>query len=56
MILKKNGFGVIEKCFDALILWRLRAEQVQGSALPGGHYLAGELLQELVRAISPFFR
>ena len=35
--------GVIERCFDALALWRMRAEDVRGEALPGGHYLAEEL-------------
>lgn len=34
--------GVIERCFDCLALWRERAENVQGHALPGGHYLAEE--------------
>ncbi len=34
--------GVIERCFDALALWRQRATDVRGHALPGGHYLAEE--------------
>ena len=29
--------GVIESCFDALKLWRLRANQVEGEALQSGH-------------------
>ena len=35
--------GVIEAQFDCLALWRQRAEQVSGEALPGGHYLAEEI-------------
>ena len=34
--------GVIERCFDALSLWRQRATAVSGFAMPGGHYLAEE--------------
>ena len=47
--------GVIERCFDCLALWRERAENVQGRALPGGHYLAEEC-PELVHAeLKSFF-
>ena len=35
--------GIIGRCFDPLALWRLRAADVRGHALPGGHYLAEEL-------------
>ncbi len=35
--------GVIEVHFDCLGLWRQRAHEVDGQALPGGHYLAEEL-------------
>lgn len=35
--------GVIGRCFDPLALWRLRAQDVRGHALPGGHYLAEEV-------------
>ena len=34
--------GIIERCFDALALWRLRAETVTGHAVPTGHYIAEE--------------
>ena len=40
--------GVIEAHFDCLALWRQRAEQVDGQALPGGHYLAEELPDQVV--------
>jgi haloacetate dehalogenase len=35
--------GVIGRCFEPLALWRQRAHNVQGRALPGGHYLAEEI-------------
>jgi haloacetate dehalogenase len=35
--------GVIDACFDCLALWRERARDVRGEALPGGHYLAEEV-------------
>lgn len=35
--------GAIERCFDCLALWRERANDVRGEALPGGHYLAEEV-------------
>ena len=35
--------GAIEAHFDCLDLWRQRAENVAGEALPGGHYLAEEV-------------
>ena len=47
--------GVIEKCFDALALWRLRASDVRGHALPGGHYLAEEVPQLVAEEFLSFF-
>jgi len=47
--------GVIERCFDALALWRLRAEDVRGDALPGGHYLAEEIPDEIIARFEAFF-
>src|SRR5262249_48592514 len=34
--------GVLSQCFDVLALWRERAAQVSGRALPCGHYIAEE--------------
>jgi haloacetate dehalogenase len=48
--------GVIEAHFDCLALWRERAEHVDGCALPGGHYLAEELPEEVLRHALEFFR
>lgn len=47
--------GVIEAHFDCLALWRQRAEDVQGHALAGGHYLAEELPEEVLAAFTNFF-
>lgn len=47
--------GVIEACFDCLALWRQRAEQVSGMALPGAHYLAEEVPGALLEQWIPFF-
>ena len=48
-------FGVIESCFNALDLWRLRAEKVEGEALNATHYMAEEIPQEVVNRMSNFF-
>ncbi len=47
--------GAIEKHFDCLALWRERAENVEGYALPGGHYLAEELPERVIDAFETFF-
>ncbi len=47
--------GVIERCFDALELWRRRATNVSGHALPGGHYLAEERPDDVARAFLAHF-
>ncbi|MGL4291612.1 MAG: alpha/beta fold hydrolase [Phreatobacter sp.] len=47
--------GVIESCFDPLALWRERAGDVRGHALPGGHYLAEEVPEPVTDALERFF-
>ena len=47
--------GVIEAHFDCLALWRERVEDVQGRALPGGHYLAEQSPDAVLEAWLPFF-
>jgi haloacetate dehalogenase len=47
--------GVIETCFDALKLWRLRADQVEGEALQSGHYMAEEIPDEVSTRMIDFF-
>ena len=48
--------GVIERCYDCLALWRERAADVRGGAMPGGHYLAEQHPGELLERLMPFFR
>ena len=48
-------FGVIESCFNALELWRLRADKVEGEALEAGHYMAEEIPEEVAKRMSEFF-
>ncbi len=48
--------GVIERCFDALALWRERAADVRGEALPGGHYLAEELPEMVAERLVEFMK
>ncbi|MEM0987660.1 MAG: alpha/beta hydrolase [Pseudomonadota bacterium] len=48
--------GTVEKCCDALALWRLRAEQVSGKALDCGHYMPEELPTEITAEIDQFFQ
>lgn len=47
--------GAIERHFDCLALWRERAADVRGRALPGGHYLAEECSDLVVEAFTEFF-
>lgn len=50
-----GAYGVIETYFDCLALWRKRASDVQGEALPGGHYLAEELPDAVSDRLLSFF-
>jgi haloacetate dehalogenase len=47
--------GAIEAHFDCLALWRKRARVVSGHALPGGHYLAEEIPDQVLKSWLPFF-
>jgi haloacetate dehalogenase len=47
--------GTVGRCFDVVGLWRERAEDVRGTALPGGHYLPEELPSEVARHLGDFF-
>ena len=47
--------GVIETCFDALALWRQRAERVEGEALDTTHYMAEEIPDDIAARMSDFF-
>ena len=47
--------GVIATCFDALELWRQRAERVQGEALDSTHYMAEEIPEDIAARMAGFF-
>jgi haloacetate dehalogenase len=47
--------GAVGQNFDVLGLWRERAEQVSGYALPCGHYVAEEAPQTLLAHAQDFF-
>ncbi len=47
--------GAVHRCFDVLSLWRQRADDVRGRALPGGHYLAEELPELVATEFLDFF-
>jgi haloacetate dehalogenase len=46
--------GTVGKCFEPLNEWRKVATDVRGQALPGGHYLAEEIPDELLANVLPF--
>ncbi|MBI5069374.1 MAG: alpha/beta hydrolase [Deltaproteobacteria bacterium] len=47
--------GVVHRCFRPLDDWRAVATDVQGEALPGGHYLAEELPDLTAERLLSFF-
>ncbi len=47
--------GVVGRCFDPLKEWKLVADDVQGGALPCGHYIAEEAPELLLERVLPFF-
>ena len=47
--------GAVARCFDVLSLWRERALDVSGHALPCGHYLAEELPELVMAEAQTFF-
>ncbi|MDR6536296.1 alpha/beta hydrolase [Variovorax soli] len=46
--------GVVHRCFKPLDEWRRVARQVEGEALPCGHYIAEEAPQALLAKVLPF--
>ena len=48
--------GAIERHFDCLDLWRMRASDVSGYRLHGGRYLAEECPDQVLEAWVPFFK
>jgi haloacetate dehalogenase len=47
--------GTVGRCFEVLSLWRERAHQVTGQALPCGHYIAEELPERVIAEALTFF-
>ena len=50
-----GAHGVVGRCFDVLALWRERARQVSGGALPCGHYIPEEAPDALASEALSFF-
>ena len=46
--------GIVGKCFDPLAEWNKVAVNVQGKALPGGHYLPEEVPEALLDEVTAF--
>ncbi|WP_217476818.1 alpha/beta fold hydrolase [Stutzerimonas stutzeri] len=46
--------GVVERCFDPLAEWRRVASDVQGRALPAGHFLPEEVPERLLDEVLAF--
>lgn len=49
------GRGAIDRWYDVLSVWREWAEDVEGGALPCGHYLPEEAPEETADALLTFF-
>lgn len=47
--------GTVERCYDPLALWRLRAKDVTGQAYDCGHYMPEEVPGEISAEIAAFF-
>ncbi len=48
--------GVVHRCFKPLELWQAVATQVQGEALPCGHYIPEEAPEPLLARVLPFLQ
>jgi haloacetate dehalogenase len=46
--------GLVGRKYDVLTVWRERATQVSGKALPGSHWLAEELPNETLAEVKSF--
>ncbi|MDO5640338.1 MAG: alpha/beta hydrolase [Neisseria sp.] len=49
-----GGKGLVGKTYDVLAIWKERAEQVCGEALPCGHFLPEEAPDDTARAVIGF--
>jgi haloacetate dehalogenase len=48
--------GVVQRLFDPIALWKQRAKDVRGEALPSGHYLAEEVPEQTAERLLAFFK
>jgi haloacetate dehalogenase len=48
--------GVVHRLFDPIALWKQRAKDVRGEALPSGHYLAEEVPEQTAERLLAFFK
>ncbi len=48
--------GVVGRLYDPLAIWRAKAVDVQGRALPCGHFLPEEAPAETLAALTDFLR
>jgi len=48
--------GVVHRLFDPIALWKQRAGDVRGAALPSGHYLAEEVPEQTAEQLLAFFK
>lgn len=48
--------GILPKLYDTLEVWRGWADNVRGSAMPGGHYMAEQHPEETLAALLAFLR
>ena len=48
--------GAIERYFDALALWGMRASDLRGQSVPASHYMAEEIPEMLADLIQPFLQ
>jgi len=46
--------GVVGRCFEPIAEWKRVADDVQGGALPCGHYIAEEAPELLLGRVLPF--
>ena len=46
--------GFVGQAYDALGVWRDYADDVQGHAVPGGHFVAEETPEETLSALRAF--
>jgi len=50
-----GGKGLVGRQYDVLAVWRERAGDVRGRALPAGHFLPEEAPAETARELQDFF-